>query len=39
VRRVVPLMARALLMHRMVPVAQLEGTVLAKGALADSEVA
>jgi hypothetical protein len=39
VRRVAPLMARALLMHRMVPVARLEGTVLTEGPLANSEVA
>jgi hypothetical protein len=38
-RRVAPLMARVLLMHRMVPVARLEGTVLAKGPLVDLEVA
>jgi hypothetical protein len=38
-RRVAPLMAHALLMHRMVPVAQLEGTVLAEGPLADLEIA
>jgi hypothetical protein len=37
-RRVASLMARALQMHRMVPVAWLEGTVLAKGPLADSEI-
>jgi hypothetical protein len=38
-RRVAPLMAHALLMHRMVPIAQLEGTVLAEGPLVDSEIA
>jgi hypothetical protein len=32
-------MAHALPMHRMVPVAQLEGTVLAEGPLADLEIA
>jgi hypothetical protein len=37
-RRVVPLMARTLLMHRMVPIAQLEGMVLAEGPLADLEI-
>jgi hypothetical protein len=39
VRRVAPLMARVLLMHRMVPVARLEGTALIEGPLADSEIA
>jgi hypothetical protein len=38
-RRVVPLMDRMLLMHCMVPVARLEGTVLAEGCLIDSEIA
>jgi hypothetical protein len=38
-RRVAPLMARTLLMHQMVPITWLEGTMLAKGPLADSEVA
>jgi hypothetical protein len=37
-RRMVPLMARVLLMHRMIPVARLEGTVLTEGPLADSEI-
>jgi hypothetical protein len=36
--RVAPLMAHALLMHRIVPVAQLEGAVLTEGPLTDSEV-
>jgi hypothetical protein len=38
-RRVAPLLARVLLMHRMVPVAWLEGMVLAEGPLADSKIA
>jgi hypothetical protein len=38
VRRVAPLMARTLSMHRMVPVARLEGTVLAEGRLTYSEI-
>jgi hypothetical protein len=38
-RRVAPLMAFMLPMHRMVPVAQLEGMVLAEGPLTDSEIA
>jgi hypothetical protein len=38
-RRVAPLMARTLSMHRMVPVTQLKETVLAKGPLANSEIA
>jgi hypothetical protein len=37
-RRVAPLMDHVLSMHQMVPVAWLEGTVLAEGPLADSEV-
>jgi hypothetical protein len=37
-RRVAPLMDRTLPMQRMVPVTQLEGTVLVKGPLADSEI-
>jgi hypothetical protein len=38
VRRVAPLMARALPMHRMVPVTPLEGMVLAEGPLANSKI-
>jgi hypothetical protein len=38
VRRVVPLMARALLMYQMVPVASLEGTMLIEGPLANSKI-
>jgi hypothetical protein len=38
-RRVVPLMARPLLMYQMVPVAPLEGTVLVEGPLANSKIA
>jgi hypothetical protein len=38
-RRVAPLMARALPMYQMVPVASLEGTVLTEGPLANSEIA
>jgi hypothetical protein len=34
-RRVVPLMSHMLLMHRMVPIARLEGIVHAKGRLTD----
>ena len=38
-RRVVPLMRRALPLHMMAPGASLDGTVLAEGALSPSEVA
>jgi hypothetical protein len=37
-RRMVPLMARVLLMHHMIPIARLEGTVLAEGPLVDLEI-
>lgn len=37
-RRVAPLMVRALLLYGMVPIAQLDGTVLAQGALRDFEI-
>jgi hypothetical protein len=37
-RRVAPLMARALLLYGMVPVAQLDGTVLAQGAPHEFEI-
>jgi hypothetical protein len=38
-RRVAPLMAHALPMYQMVPIAPLEGTVLTDGPLANSEIA
>ena len=38
-RRVAPLMRRALPLHMMAPGASLEGTTLAEGALSPSEVA
>jgi hypothetical protein len=37
-RRVASLLARALLMHRVVPVAHLEGTMLAEGPLTNSKI-
>jgi hypothetical protein len=39
VRRVAPLMARALLLYKMTPDAQLDGIVLAEGPLHDTKIA